>query len=103
MEGEYVMIADTAVQFLPPNGPLVQEGLEQTVTHDLDGLPVQVFSAEHLAAIALQTGRAKDKSRVLQFVEEGVLNAEQFRLLIARHHLEKQWERFEQQFLEDAP
>jgi hypothetical protein len=39
---------------------------------------VRVFTAEHLAAIALQTGRSKDKLRLLQFVESGVLDAAKF-------------------------
>ncbi len=62
-----------------------------------------VFTAEHLAAIALQLGRAKDKARVLQFVESGVLDSARFQSIIARHGLESAWARFVQQFLSDAP
>jgi len=103
MEGEYIMIAGTPVQFLPANGPLLEEGLEQAVTHHLDNVPVRVFTAEHLAAIALQTGRAKDKARLLQFIEEGALDSARFKDIVARHGLETRWQRFEQQFLDDTP
>jgi hypothetical protein len=103
MEGEYVVITGTPVQFLPTNGPLVEEGLEEAVTHHLDGIPARVFTAEHLAAIALQTGRAKDKARLLQFVEEGALDSARFKDIVTRHGLETQWQRFERQFLDDIP
>ncbi len=59
--------------------------------------------AEHLAAIALQTGRARDKTRLLQFIEAGVLDAARFQALLARHGLVDAWQKFERQFLSDAP
>ena len=62
-----------------------------------------IFPAEHLAAIALQTGRAKDKARVLQFVEAGALDAARFQAILTRHGLVERWSQFEQQFLRDQP
>jgi hypothetical protein len=99
IEGEYVRIAGWPVQFLPPANPLVQEALEQAVEKDVDGISARVLTAEHIAAIALQTGRPKDKARLLQFVEEAALDAERFRAIIVRHNLVESWEKFEQQFL----
>lgn len=58
---------------------------------------------EHLAAIALQTGRPKDKARLLQFVEAGAIDAPRFDNLIARHGLVEQWREFERTFLGDNP
>ena len=102
MEGEYVVIAGWPVQFLPPPTPLVAEALTRAVERDVAGTPARVFTAEHLAAIALQTGRAKDKSRLLQFIEAGVLDAKHFQDLLTRHGLAQAWERFEKQFLSDT-
>lgn len=99
MEGEYIVIAGWPVQFLPPNSPLVAEALEEAVERSVDGTPARVCTAEHLAAIALQTGRAKDKARVLQFVETDALDAKKFREIQERHSLVPAWERFEKQFL----
>ena len=99
MQGEYVMIAGWPVQFLPPGTPLVEEALADAIMVDVDGVPARVFSAEHLAAIALQTGRAKDKARLLQFVEEGVLDASRFQEIVQRHALIDAWTKFERQFL----
>lgn len=102
MQGEYIVVAGWPVQFLPPTSPLVEEALREAVTRDVDGVPARVFTAEHLAAIALQTGRAKDKARLLQFVEAGVLDAARFPAMVVRHGLADAWQRFEKQFLSDA-
>lgn len=103
MKGEYVMIAGWPVQFLPPTGPLVEEALVEAKQADVDGVPARVFSADHLAAIALQTGRAKDKARLLQFVEEGALDTARFQEIVRRHGLVEIWAKFERQFLSDSP
>jgi len=102
MEGEYVLIGGWPVQFLPPAGPLGEEALMEAREFDVDGTPVRVFQAEHLAAIALQIGRAKDKSRLLQFVESGTLNADHFEDILDRHGLGEAWQRFTRQFLDDT-
>jgi hypothetical protein len=103
MQGEYIVIAGWPVQFLPPTGLLVEEALRDAVTMDVEGAPARVFTAEHLAAIALQTGRAKDKARLLQFIEAGALDAARFQAILARHALVDAWQRFERQFLTDTP
>ena len=98
MQGEYIVIDGWPVQFLPPTGPLVEEAIAEARMVDIDGVPARIFSAEHLAAIALQTGRAKDKARLLQFVESGTLDEQRFRSMIDRHGLAQAWARFQQQF-----
>ena len=103
MEGEHIIIAGWPVQFLPPGSPLVEEALAQAVEKDVSGTPARVFTAEHLAAIALQTGRAKDKARLLQFIETGALDPERFQAILSRHGLLAAWQRFERQFLGDPP
>lgn len=102
MEGEYIVISGWPVQFLPPVTPLVEEALREAITRDVEGVPVRVFTAEHLAAIALQTGRAKDKARVLQFIETNALDALRFQSIVAKHGLVDTWEMFERQFLSDS-
>ena len=69
---------------------------------DVEGVSTRVFTAEHLAAIALQTGRAKDKARLLQFIESGAVNGARLQSIIARHDLYATWNKFEQLFLEDT-
>jgi hypothetical protein len=102
LEGEYVVIAGWPVQFLPPTGPLVEEALADAVTVQVEGTPARVFTAEHLAAVALQIGRPKDKARLLQFVESGAIDAGRFQDILARHGLNDRWREFERTFLSGA-
>jgi hypothetical protein len=103
IQDEYIVVSGWPLQFLPPGTPLVEEALRDAVERDVDGMPVRVFTAEHLGAIALQTGRAKDKARLLQFIEEGALDADRFRAIVVRHQLAEKWARFERHFLHDQP
>ncbi len=103
LEGEYIVVAGWPVQLLPAAGPLLEEALAQAVAKDVAGTTARVFTAEHLAAIALQTGRAKDKARLLQFVEAGALDPARFQAILSRHGLQEAWQRFEKQFLGDSP
>ena len=80
-------------------GPLVEEALRDAVTKDVERTPARVFTAEHLAAVALQTGRAKDKARLLQFIEAGVLDSDKLDPILARHGLLARWEKFGDRFL----
>jgi len=102
IEGEYIVIAGWPVQFLPPTGPLVEEALADAVTVQVEGMPARVFTAEHLAAVALQTGRPKDKARLLQFVESGAIDAGHFQAILDRHGLDNRWQEFERTFLSGA-
>lgn len=103
MEGEYVLIAGWPVQFLPPTGPLVEEALAEALTILVGEVPALVFTAEHLAAIALQVSRAKDKARLLQFIEANVLDLEHFQSILSRYQLTEAWQKFQRQFLTDTP
>jgi hypothetical protein len=66
---------------------LLQEALATAVEKDVDGTLARVFTAEHIAAVALETGRAKNKARVLQFVEAGALDLERLQEILARRRL----------------
>lgn len=101
--GEHIEIAGWPVQFLPPTGPLAEEALAEACATDVDGEPTRVFLAEHLVAIALETGRTKDMARILQFVDAGVLDADKLEDILARHGLASRWTSFEQRFLGDLP
>jgi hypothetical protein len=103
VEGEYLLIAGWPVQFLPPTGPLLEEALLRASEVDVEGVPVRVISAEHLAAIALETGRAKDHARLVQFVESGALDPASFQAILRRHGLVERWRSFEKRFLEHRP
>ncbi len=101
-EGEYIIIGSWPVQFLPPGNALVEEALAQAVETEVEGVRTRVMTAEHLVAIALQTGRAKDAARILQFIESGTLDADRLDAILQRHGLVARWEQFGDKFKGDV-
>lgn len=99
-EGEAIQIEGWPVQFLPAEQPLVVEAVREAALRESDGLRTRVMTAEHLMAIALQTGRAKDHARLVMFVEAGVADRERLRQILQRHALLEHWAQFEQRFLQ---
>ncbi len=100
-EGEAVRVGAWPVQFVPVFSPLTQEALEQADTADFEGVPFRVVRADHLAVIALSTGRAKDYARILGLLESGSVSCEQVARLAARHELTDAWTRFDARFLSE--
>lgn len=100
-QGEAILVAGWPVQFLPVYNALTDEALAQAVEVEFGATPTRVLSAEHLAAIMLETGRPKDHARLIQFIEFGVLDRERFSDIVTRHGLTAKWEIFRQRFLSD--
>jgi hypothetical protein len=98
MEGEYVVIEGWPVQFLAPPGALGDEAIDKAETVDAGGFPVRIVGAEYLAAIALATGRAKDKARLLMFVEHPGFDRSRFEEIVHRHGLMEAWAKFMREF-----
>jgi hypothetical protein len=101
-EREYIIIESWPVQFLPAGNALVEEALAQAVETELEGMRTWVMTAEHLTTIALQTGRAKDHNRILQFIESGMLNPDKLDSILVRHGLLAKWEQFGDRFLKGS-
>jgi len=99
VQDEYIVIKEWPVQFLTPSNALQEEAVKQAVSTSVEGVPTRVISAEHLVAIALETGRAKDYTRILQFVEHGAVDREKLKDIVERHGLSTMWSRFEQRLL----
>jgi len=100
MEGAHILISGWPVQFIPPPSPLAAEALANATEVDVNGLSARVFTPEYLGAIALQTGRAKDKARLLQFIEAHALDRTKFEELVECHQLVDQWREFQRQFVQ---
>jgi hypothetical protein len=90
-EKEAVMIEGVPVQFLPAYNALVEEALGQAREIDYDGVPARVVRAEHLIAVALQTGRSKDRARVAMLREQASLDLNLLADILKRHELEEKW------------
>ena len=98
-EGDAIVIHGWPVQFLPAESPLLSEAVQQATDVDFEGVPTRVMTAEHLMAIALQTGRGKDYTRLLTFVESGAADSLKFQGILARHGLLAAWQKFERNYL----
>jgi hypothetical protein len=57
------------------------------------------MTAEHLMAIALQTGRGKDFARLVSFMEANAADLTMLRGILQRHGLESAWKHFEELYL----
>lgn len=99
LEGEYIVVDGWPVQFLPPADGLDQEALLEAVETSVEGVRTWVMSAEHLVAIALRTGRARDHARILQFIEQNAFDRTRLQSILERHGLVSKWERFESRYL----
>ena len=93
-EGECVNIEGIPVQFLPAHNDLLLEALAEAREILYEQTPTRVLRAEYLAAIALQTGRDKDRERVRLLREEARLDKDYLVGVLARHGLEARWKQW---------
>ena len=87
IEGQYVRFGKWPVQILTDANALIADAIRDAVDTDFDGVPTRVFTPEHLCAIALETGRAKDYARVMLFLDENEVDLERLSALAGRFGL----------------
>jgi hypothetical protein len=90
-EGECVVIEGVPVQFLPAYNALLEEALREACEVPYQTTSTRVLRVEHLLAICLQTGRAKDRERVRILREQASLDLEYLAVVLRRHQLEGRW------------
>ena len=96
---EHVVIAGTPVQFIAAFNPLVEEAVREATEQTFKAVRVRVLRLEHLAAIMLKTGRAKDNVRLAQLLELASLNVPFFHGILERNSLSATWAKFQERFL----
>ena len=52
-------------------------------------------------ALALRVGRAKDHARIIQFLEQNVVDLDKLNRILTRHGLLPTWEKFERRYLKE--
>lgn len=87
LEREYVRFGAWPVQILTDASPLIAEAIRDAVEVDFQGVPARVFRPEHLCAIALQLGRAKDLARVSTFFEQDAVDKQALQDVLSRYDL----------------
>lgn len=91
---EGIVIEGWPVQFLPADKPLEDEAMASATTARIEGTHVKVFTAEYVMALALGLGRAKDRTRLAQFIEEKAYNEKRLEKILAKHDLLAKWTHF---------
>ena len=91
---EHLILAGTLVQIIPACDALTEEAVRQSVERGIGRTPTQVMRAEHLIAIALKTGRAKDHARIAILLEEAEIDTALLTDILGRHSLLDRWNRF---------
>jgi len=86
VECEHLLVRGFPVQFLAASG-LTEEVLREAERIDYEGVPAKVFRAEHIVAIAASVGRAKDKARIEQLLQQSDLDKTYLENLLQRHKL----------------
>ncbi len=87
IDRESVLIEAVPVQFLPAYNALVEEALTAARDVQFDDVPTRVMGVEHLIAIAIQTGRDKDRDRVRHLLRAAGLDRNFLAQICARHTL----------------
>jgi len=100
VDGPHIVVGSWPVQFLAPSNELENEAVAQALAADVEDISTWVMTAEHLVAIALRTGRAKDHARILQFLEQDALDRDKLEAILDRHSLTLKWKEFQRRYLE---
>jgi hypothetical protein len=90
-EKETILIEGVPVQFLPAYNALIEEALREAQDAMYENVPARILRSEYLVAIALQTGRSKDRDRVRILREQAKLDMELLADVLRRYELEEKW------------
>jgi len=88
---EHMMIEGIPIQFLPAYNPLIEEAVRDARKVEFEGVITQVPTPEHLMAIMLQTGRAKDRLRFEMFQEQVEYDNERLAEIVSKHSLQDRY------------
>ncbi len=93
-EREHLWLAGTLVQLIPAYDVLTEEAVTEAVEKVVGQTRTRVMRVEHLIAIALKTGRAKDFARVSLLLEQADVDEARLQTILSRHELQARWEKY---------
>ena len=93
-EREHLWLAGTLVQLIPAYDALTEEAVREAIEKTVGQTKTRVMRVEHLIAIALKTGRAKDYTRIALLLEEAEVDDARLRNILDRHQLQDRWEKY---------
>jgi hypothetical protein len=92
---EQIVIEGIPVQFLPAFNGLLDEAVREARRINYQGTEVRVMTVEHLLAIMLQTGRAKDRERFLKVLDEAEIDRSKLSRILKRFELLEKYRKWE--------
>lgn len=98
---EQVIIGKIPVQFLPPYNELIREAIENAVDIKYKKEKTRIFKAEYLLAIMIQTGRPKDKERIIKLLDESKVNKNYLMKILQKYNLREKFKRFQRLYYEE--
>ena len=90
---EHLLVEGVLVQIIPAYDALTEEAVLEAVEKLVGQTMTRVMRVEHLIAIALRTGRAKDRARISLLLEEADVLADCLSEILQRHQLMEHWEK----------
>src|ERR1700722_20027062 len=84
VEREHLLVRGFPVQFLAASG-LTEEAVREAERIEYEGVPAKIFRAEHIIAIAASVGRAKDKARIEQLLQQAEFDKSYLADVLRRH------------------
>jgi hypothetical protein len=93
-EKEHIMIEGIPVQFIPAYNELIKEAIEDTEQQNYKDVTTYVLKPEYLIAIMLDTNRAKDRERIVRFLEEGEIDFALLEKILVKFNLNEKFKRF---------
>lgn len=100
-DAEHIVIEGMPVQFIPSYNPLVDEAVAEAAEVPYRETTTRVVRAEHLLAIMLQTGRPKDRERMLLLLEEAKIDEALLKGILDRHGLVERWNAFRKRYADE--
>jgi hypothetical protein len=100
-QAESILVEGFPVQFIPAYNDLVRQAVERAATLKYRDVEAKVVTAEYLVAISLQTGRAKDRERVIRLLEEAVIDRAVLGRILESFGLADKLKKLEKQFHEE--
>lgn len=91
---EHIMIEGMPVQFIPVYNELIQEAVKNAVTVKYKNVRTRIIKAEYLIAIMLDTFRAKDRERIIKFLDESKIDMSYLTKVLQKHGLKGKFKNF---------
>ena len=99
---EFINIRGWLVQFVEAShSSLWTEAVENAIALRIDDFAVPVIDKEHLVAMWLFAGRAKDYQKIAMFCEAGFLDEKRLFDILARHNLMSKWTKEKWRFISE--